>query len=450
MDRKGLLEWFSFIEKKNDLTSLKYRGIDLWPIIKCDLFFLWHNSLQSNQKNAIDKKSMKFSVKNIFLDFFNLILKRKKIFRLFAGFSAHRSIINNVYVSKFFESIFSSSNDYVQIEYGNRMMNMNYSHEEKTLFIEKFLGLIRFLGLFKKRKVINDKIFNNIIDQFNDCVIPVSDNDITRLKSKIHLIYLYSIFYSLIIKLTNVKVAYILCYYNVQMFGLIYALNKKGVITYDVQHGSQGKLHPMYQFNLSNLKEGNFNTLPAKFWVWDTPSYNSLISWLPNDRKGDVELNGNPWIDYSISLYKDRYSQFFKDTKRIILITLQESIINDIFLDLIDNLDQEKFEWWIRFHPRMVEKKDYWKKYFLNKKINNINIDFATELPLPLILSYTFLHISRYSGSIIEGCHLNVKTFITDEIGIITYEDYVDNVNVFDVSKYDDVNKIKELILELN
>src|SRR5690606_24637630 len=220
-------------------------------------------------------------------------------------------------------------------------------------------------------------------------------------------------------------------YYNIQMFALVYAANKLGIITYDVQHGSQGPLHPMYYFN--GLKSGTDypDTLPSNFWCWDAPSASSLRSWLPSNRMEKVENRGNPWISYTIQHYGDHFKHAINRTKNNILITLQEPVLSGTLLEVIENLDSQRFVWWLRFHPRMMEKRDYWKDYFARKNIQNVEIDKACEIPLPILLNSSFLHISRYSGSIIEGCILGVRTFITDEIGIETYHYYIDNKKVF-------------------
>lgn len=421
---KTLLE----IENEKNVFDWKWSDIAIWPIIKVNLFFSWYDK-PNEKKETVQKQSL---VKVIFktLKIISYICwQGRKIKVIYAGFNAHRTLVNNKFVSKFFGPI--KKKDYLEIEYGKIERDKLYDNSKNILFLEYLEPLIKMLRFGIKNKWSLDDNVREFLEVYNKKVTPLPENYKALLEGKLHLVYIYSLLFSILLRLTRVKQIYILCYYNIQMFGLVHAANKLGILTYDVQHGSQGVLHPMYVFN--GLKSGVKypNTLPSNFWCWDEASVASLRNWLPVDRQYNVENKGNPWIDFTIRHYNTHFKNAIDRKKHIILITLQEPILSETILELIQRLDSCRFVWWLRFHPRMMEKREYWKDYFLRAGIKNVEIDKACEIPLPILLKSSFLHISRYSGSIIEGCILGTRTFITDEIGIETFGHYVDGKQVF-------------------
>lgn len=434
MNRKELINWFSQYERER---KLPVSSTDSWPVLKSDLFFYWYTNTknENNSESKIFNKrpSLVRKIFNIGKYFLRFIKEGRKKNVLFAGFAAHRTELNGKFVNKFFCDLTREREQNLELEYGSKNTSARYENDNNIIFTEDLEPIVKSLSFVVKRRKYLDNDLKNIIKRYNKEVKQLPEGYINTFENKMHLIYVYSLIFSFILGLTSIKRTYILCYYNVQMFGLLIAANKRKIVTYDVQHGSQGPLHPMYNFDCFKNIENYPISLPKKFWCWDDASFRSLQGWLPPGKGEDVEVRGNPWIDFSLKYSRDESYHLFDDSQRMILITLQEPVITDRWLNVIKNLDNKKFIWWLRFHPRMMEKKDFWKEYFLDENINNVEIDRASIIPLPILLDKSFLHVSRYSGSIIEGCILGTKTLITDQIGIETYGHYIDNVRVYDV-----------------
>lgn len=89
--------------------------------------------------------------------------------------------------------------------------------------------------------------------------------------------------------------------------------------------------------------------------------------------------------------------------------------------------------WQIRLHPRNeFSKKDI--EYHLESlgvyKFK-YNIHDSVEIPLPEILSKTFMHITAFSGCLIEAKMSGVPSIIINNIGREMYKDYIDNDLVY-------------------
>src|SRR5690606_29245206 len=107
------------------------------------------------------------------------------------------------------------------------------------LFLEYLEPLIKILTFGIKNKRSLDDSVGDFLENYNSKIAPLPQNYKTLLEGKLHLVYIYSLLFSILLRLTRAKEIYILCYYNIQMFGLVHAANKLGILTYDVQHGSQ-------------------------------------------------------------------------------------------------------------------------------------------------------------------------------------------------------------------
>src|SRR5690606_40757602 len=86
MDRKSLIDWFSSVEE-----DLEYKTnlIDIWPILKSDLFFYWYNSA-STRPNGRESISILKRVIRVISFFVKVMFIGKNRNVLYSGFSAHR------------------------------------------------------------------------------------------------------------------------------------------------------------------------------------------------------------------------------------------------------------------------------------------------------------------------------------------------------------------------
>ena len=60
-----------------------------------------------------------------------------------------------------------------------------------------------------------------------------------------------------------------------------------------------------------------------------------------------------------------------------------------------------------------------------NSILDKVEFDKATNYPLPMILSKAHVHLSKYSGSVIEAAQMGVKTIVLDPIGVNAYKNQI-------------------------
>ena len=114
--------------------------------------------------------------------------------------------------------------------------------------------------------------------------------------------------------------------------------------------------------------------------------------------------------------------------------------------NIIDIISKSTLKWFFRLHPNQIKDKDNLVKYFEDKGVlHKIDIDKATNDPLPVLLSNCLIHISNYSGCIIEASLLNKFSIILNEIGRDNFNDLINlkkaiyiNANELTIEKLQD------------
>lgn len=418
MDRKEIIESLSKIEMHFPVNEWKYGDIQIWPYIKSRLFFMLFNQISSGYTVNTPSLPCKLSRFTSSVDaycFARKAIRNKKI--LLAGAPVYQTAFNGKYINKFYEPIFGDDPESIYIERGIKKNDLPY----KNSVIE----LNKVFDFFKiKNKLI--PLRSDLKLEGWDYVYQLVPNIMSRINQKElniefmgqNILFMSSVFENLL-KKTSIKTLYSLCYYFVEMFALNYVANKMGIKTIDLQHGGLGSLHPLYTY--SNFPKAGFNIIPNNFHVWDYASRKHLESWIHCDSKYVVKEVGNPWLKFVL----DNNTEKIKETRKIILYTLQFDEIDGYIFDAV-RLTSEEYIWWFRLHPRMtIEREKIIKQIKKENLEEKIKLDEANTLPLPIILKNCFIHISKFSGSIIEAEQFNKKTIILEETGIENYKEYI-------------------------
>jgi len=202
---------------------------------------------------------------------------------------------------------------------------------------------------------------------------------------------------------------------------------------YDLQHGVISDSHPSYGEVFK--KEANPKDLPTGFLCWDTSSANALDKWATN--KGcKVLIIGNPWFKRFFErskcdalVQKSNYVPIFKNRNKNILVSLQwnmnnfypEQINNGVMPTCIERVIEKThnhFNWLIRLHPVQIfnGEKKHVEKYLYDKFGTFVNVDWvlSTNYPLPVILTYTTLHITCWSTVTKEASLFGIPTALLD------------------------------------
>ena len=203
------------------------------------------------------------------------------------------------------------------------------------------------------------------------------------------------------------------------------------VPTYDLQHGVIDDDNPFYgEKYKSNDKKSNH---PQGFLCWNELSASVIRKWT-SETKITVDVVGNPWLDRFIKpksgdnlVQQGLSNQFFMKTERpTIVVSLHRALQRKFSKNNPDSLKAiraleltiqatgSKYNWLLRLHPVQLNgsQSKVVKKY-LNKmygRIDNVEWEQSSLLPLPLILSWADLHITHHSSVTIDASLLGVQT----------------------------------------
>ncbi|QEC52110.1 hypothetical protein EDD80_11740 [Anseongella ginsenosidimutans] len=419
-------------EGQYPVESWKIDDIHVWPLIRIQLFFSWFNA----QKHSSQPATMAKTAKSGYLRFiWQGILSYIRLKQLsvpvtkflFSGAYTHRIKIRDFLYNRYFDPLIDKIGEGVLLEY-QRLddRNTKYSHRKSVVELEDYLPWFQLKyavknALFKEKPVVHLPEYGNFLEQFNDVINNnVQSAGLCRLVLQIKM---HAEIYEYFIKRTKAKYVFGLCFYNVPMYGMNLAARRLGAVSVDMQHGTQGKSHIAYT-NWSRLPARGYELLPRWFWVWDESSYNLIKEW-SGQLQHKVYQGGNP----GLILKELEYPYQLFHGKPIILYTLQPlgQAIEPYIIETI-RLTFNEYDWWLRFHPRHAEteKEEIRKLLENNGLIHEVNMRESNELPLPVILNNTAVHLSRFSGSVIEGVQMGVPTIVIDQTGAETFWELVE------------------------
>lgn len=424
-------------EENYPVNTWKFGGVDVWPIVKFELFTSWRNKIYrestthlkattTRQKQRIIQKILSFI--SSCLSVLSLRFSRKRrVDLIFAGAYSHRVDFGGSFINRYYfpikKTIENKGVSSLSVEYNSRLLNKTYP--DNTLFIEELMPFYNFQKKFSLRSYEKSlSQFSNLLSEFDNefpgIINPTQfENAIYK---KIETIISQSKLFKLVLKNYQPKIVFTLCYYSSVMYALIHQCKKMNILTCDIQHGGIGNSHPAYSW-FHEVPTKGYSILPDVFWVWDAASENSLNKWINNQRHHKVFKGGNPWLSF---ILKETKQAFVSPQKKIILYTLQLDLPDDYIIQAIKETPSD-FQWWLRMHPRTLHlRKELITHLSQHQVLNRVNVEEATSYPLPELLKKATVHISKSSGSVIEAAQLNVITIVLDRLGVENYADYID------------------------
>lgn len=441
LSRRELLDFLDNAESRYPVETWEIASVHVWPLIKIDLFFRHVKSEGKDEAlNALLPKPSKpnrikvlAKAAGSLLRFLLLFLKKKKqVHAFFSDSEGHRVVHHEAFINRYFKPIIehleSEDSEFNYLSISDDKGNLKrYPSNEPVFFAHQYLlGAKLWRKLFSRNKG-RSKLdgYNKFIAELNDSRfrhLQVGEKYPTQVRRKIGDVLAYSAIIHLLIKKYKPRVIFELCYYSTLRFGINHAAFQTGVRTVEIQHGGMGRDHVSYS-GWSKLPTGGYNLLPATFWLWDESSKHLIEKWVKNNKYHSAIVGGNPWLPY-VKESGEMYS--FPTNRNIILYTLQYSEIPDHIIDAIKSTP-DRFQWWIRLHPRKLESKPIINKLLLDSGVqfDCFEIEKATYYPLPTILLNTHIHLSGSSGSIIEAAQIGVPSIILEEIGTVYYRDLI-------------------------
>lgn len=439
-EREKIILFLRNAEENFPVADWKIDGLEIWPIVKINIFFCTYIQEKIQPKNNL-KKNLIFFIKFIKLDvlyslFWLKVTKIKRINFLFSGFFGHRVMFEGSFFNRYFDPIMDSLEETQGIkssifEY-EKIKKQKHYRPDRVIDVTKFIHYYRF----KIRKVNVDfekfERFNELLKNFENEIGISSSTILERIFEELNNVFVWRELWRKVLKVSEAQKVIVLCYYNSKMYGLLLAAREQNILSVDVQHGGQGDFNTAYNF-ISVPKTG-YKLLPDFFWTWDKSSANNISKFTQNSSH-DVIVGGNPWIDF----LKNKSIQL--DHKKIILYTLQTNQIPVLHSYIIDGIQNssDDYTWWLRLHPRMTESEmtELYKQLKDANISHKVEIEKATNLPLPLILANCTAHMSHFSGSILEADLMRVKVnIVIGEVGKKFFKEILEKQD----AKYYDIN----------
>lgn len=441
------------IEQKWPVDSWNINGIDIWPYIRIKIYidFLVQmnksdSSTETNKKTEKEKANfllryflMTIKITGAFVRLisFFLMLKNKKI--LFFGSHIHRVVNEGVYFNRFYDSMIEHhklDDEVYMVEYQktyNKMYNPGAVIELKK-HLNDYTLFSKVFSVFNKKK---NTIYLEGYDDFYLWLslhffelkkVKISQKDLINWSNKIKsLKTFYRLFYK---KVKPSKIVFLGYYGLDDLTAALLVGNDLKITTIDFQHGPQTNIHMAYTSWTKVPKEG-FNIMPVEFWNWDLRSKSSIEKWASKTHNVESRLVGQPFVSYYLNKYKNIEQS---DEKQIFysLQTTPFSIEDMITPKIISLIKKSNLKWIFRLHPRSNISLQSLNDFLM---LNNIGDKAVTQdafqTPLPESLASSFLHVTNYSGCLIEAYLMGIPSLLIHNMGKEMFNLYIDNKKVF-------------------
>jgi hypothetical protein len=203
-----------------------------------------------------------------------------------------------------------------------------------------------------------------------------------------------------------------------------------GISVYDYQHGVIDRKGKWYGELLTKSKSSD---LPHGFLCWDQPSAEALSGWAA-EKGSSVTVVGHPWFQRFSNVSADdslaeaatrEYGRIFNDEKPVILVALQwglhihyypEETFNKVLCDALESViksTNNKYNWLLRLHPVQLRGEEgvYCERY-LTAQFSGMTVEWkkASNIPLPILLAQTDLHITDMSTVVVEASWFGIPS----------------------------------------
>jgi hypothetical protein len=452
MDHKeyeNIVQKIKKIENGFPIQTLKYKGINFWPLIKANFNFNLIAQITPNFNNLSVKKNFKQKVGDVIFSFkqwqkskdhLNRIkkdivgLNNKKI--IFISFSSYRNqYIDNKFYNTLSDSFAFNIKDKSElsiIEFSSHNINNKPSFEkiiEGEYFSvkaktsqNKHLFLKKIKSLFSKKTFdYGDFPYNEFCNymELHHKDVGFSITDFIYVAD--YILHLKKVLVD-IIKHHTIQYIILPCYYNHESFAATLAGRELGICCIEIQHGIYNKA--MYDF-----KEMKYDLLPHFFFSWDKEQANCINKW-------NSTYHYHQALPYGIGsvCFWQKNKAFFNNKyleNSINTIQSNANLIHVLYTvsdyyeeKLIDIIKSKKNIFWhIRKHPRTNFNEISFFSQLQNSNCSNYDFENASGAPLYPLLSAMDYHVTSWSSVVCEAILFNVPSILINKDGAFYYEE---------------------------
>lgn len=317
---------------------------------------------------------------------------------------------------------------------------------------------------FKRRFFqITEKQFFDEIAKFIEVVCQEISEKLSYFINKLYLESYIVEFYAnnylmrCLFKHISPRAIFLSCYYDPIQFGLINNCHLNNIISVELQHGSQG-INPMYQ-GWKKIPKNGYPLLPNYFWCWNKIFVQKIMEGRGKSARKHLPIEGgNLWLNKEISLEKHIQVTYSASIRKqldssniIILIGLQwnsddKSSFEGCIPEWLENeiSNSKSLKWLVRLHPAQYPHKENFRKYLQKKKINILDFEQSTNLPLYEAIKHSTHFISCWSSSSYEAAALGKCSAVVDKRGKKTFSKFIDEGLIHFLRNKNDLKKFLE------
>lgn len=439
------------LERRYPVDEWVVNDIHIWPYLRnkiyiyllnynVDIFFINKPALSKNKKGLyfiLNKAKIPFKMlKALFsLSSFFYFLKPKKI--IFFGSHFHRVLHKEVYFNRFFDSMV----DYHKLQeevylIESKKVHKNLYNQKAVIPLNKYLDQYKLLLkiskiLFQKKPQYSLKSYEVFFEELNSNYknvgnLKIAKNEIINWANKID--YVKGFFLRIYGKVTPSKI--LMLSYNGfdDLSAAILAAHLKGIKTIDFQHGFQTNVHMVYSY-WTKIPKNSYNIMPTEYWNWDLRSKQNIEKWSKKVKTLSAIVVGQPYLGYWYEIEKR-----IKNKQRNVFYSLGVLSLAEMFPEMMLNIIRNSsFQWIFRLHPRSNIDATQIMSYLISKNVNegNFSIQDAFRTPLPRSLAKSLIHITNFSGCLIEAQIMGIPSLIIHRSGREFFKDYIDNYLVY-------------------
>lgn len=441
MQYREIVEVLNDIEKNVPITELNYKGLDVWPLIRLEI---WRNLHQGKQEAITIDSSPQAKLgrlKSKILAYLEYIWRAiftpyKEAGAVFLIARLERTVqVEDKYFSRF-------SNSLKEILDGLDIPSISLDLSRKKLpawggpvFIDREILAV---SPFKKYgEIASWSELSKYIGRKYPTIKLGEDILIRNAEAILN----YQKVFERILKKIKPKVCFLECWYHPTAMAYIRAARKLGIKTVEVQHGEQ---HGMYR-SWSNVPKTGYDTMPNLWWCWGEESAKEINRWSsPLHPDSQAFVGGNPWIARFLDTRKNENKDERQNKNVLVALPNKELGAISNILEAFSN-SPENTTWYFRLHPMQLTGgyKEKLEEELRKSGRSNFEIEKACATPLfDLLLNIDFL-ITPWSTVAYEALALGAHPVITLGNDRAVFEDYVNNGHF---SFADTADKILETI----
>lgn len=441
------------LDNKAFINDCDYNGVNYWPLVRYHFLskFLnaerYNSKLQSSNslKRSFKKKLFNYKVKKAYRKELSKLNNAEVLF--ISNLTSYKTNSDGVYYNKNTDPW----NHYLN-HLGKHSVSIELSNWNEDYNNYNFFGRTQIFNsdyFFMQDSVKNNKDFLQIQKRFNT-VFNKHGADINSSLFAKHVVNIrnYTNLYRDILIKVKPKIIFTVCWYSVDKMALCNAAHSLKIKIVDLQHGKQGKYHPMYYGWKNDFS--NKNLIPDELYLWGKYSYDLINEESNLKNKFIPTITGNPWLlNYDLFLSQkeiDLYEKFkSKRQTRNVIIALQPVEIN-YQLHIIKNiiLSNQDCNFLVRFHPG---NKNHEEWYNLLGKYENVDFDYANSLPLNLLFRESEVCLSCWSTVLLEANYADVLPVCIHENGKNIFKENILNCEMYFST---DIEEIKSFIRNSN